>query len=70
MNGKRIVVDCSTGKEMLVGLDAEFLAQRELDAENAAAQKIIEDTKQERDKKINDELIKMAEERLIARGEL
>jgi hypothetical protein len=70
MKGERIIVDCSTGKETLVALTVEELAQRELDRETLGAEKIAEDAKIAHDKKINDEMRKMAEDRLIERGEL
>lgn len=60
MNGKRIIVDCSTGKETLVEPDAEFLAQREIDRVTFVAEEAEQAEKDAYEKQIQDKLREMA----------
>ncbi len=70
MNGKRIVIDCSTGEETLVEPDAEFLAQRAKDKIESDAMAVEQAEKDAYEKQIQAELRKMAEESLVDKGEL
>ena len=70
MNGKRIIVDCKTGKETLVEPSAEFLAQREIDRVASDALDAERAEKDAHEKLIQAEIRKIAENSLVAKGEL
>lgn len=64
--GKKLVINCETGEQEAIDLTAKELADIPIRQTRAAEMK----AKMERNRKINAEMRKMAEESLIAKGEI